>query len=607
MAIPGIELSERPWAGSADSRLFASDPGPGNPNVGRETLRSPPATPSAPTAAPAPLERPSLRAGAAAQPGGLGKATYLAGRAVEAAKPIASTALRLGGATAALGHLGDYRIDDPDVDSSAMGTLRAAGQGDFAGVGRSLSKGMLEAGMDLGSMAANAADLVMPGKNTVSSAYDRSLRSAFGDQLIGGPGGSSVLPAAQAGTQAPTATPAPTPASTPVAPVAPAAAPPTSSAAAPATPSLRADVTRVGNSYTGAPNITGNITVNGDAPGGGSISPQNLAAADNLAARDALRSATAGAGGASIPGRPAMAAPGNSDNSWQARNNLRNLEVSAKSITNQQRWGGEGSRSADVQAYQQALAADTALRGGMDAGSVARTNAQATMYGDDVRANAARYTSDNSLRGQLATAGATRASADARLRYDMGKDARDFGMRVQENDLKRQESQLKQREASEKSVYDQILNTLPPGPDGKPNAAGAAEYMRGLSARVADRQAKLEAHLTANPGDRQAKAELQNIMDNGVGALGMQGKDKFLTGMEAKSLRTANAGMTPWTGKDVATNQPITSLRRDPGLLWDDYVDNQGGRIPAYAVDKEGSFLGFGGRSSNKFDSLKER
>lgn len=43
-------------------------------------------------------------------------------------------------------------------------------------------------------------------------------------------------------------------------------------------------VTRVGNSYSGS-NVAGDISINGQAPGGGSISPQNMAAADTLAAR----------------------------------------------------------------------------------------------------------------------------------------------------------------------------------------------------------------------------------------------------------------------------------------------------------------------------------
>ena len=84
--------------------------------------------------------------------------------------------------------LGDYRIDDPEVDSSVAGTLRAVKAGDFGGAGRSLSKGALEAGMDVGSFAANTADLFVPGDAPVSRAYDRMLRGAFGDQLISNSG-----------------------------------------------------------------------------------------------------------------------------------------------------------------------------------------------------------------------------------------------------------------------------------------------------------------------------------------------------------------------------------------------------------------------------------
>lgn len=349
-------------------------------------------------------------------------------------------------------------------------------------------------------------------------------------------------------------------------------------------------------SYSGGPNISGGITVNGKTPGGGGISAQNMAAADNLQARETLRGMSGA--GASFPGRPVMPSAQHSGNSWEAANNLRNLRVGASSIyDNQSHWGDKKAAEMKRSAYANALNADTALRGGMDPGSIARTNAAASMYA-----------SDNSLRGTMASAGANRASAEARLRYDMDKDARDFNLRSEEAGFKRQETQLKQREASEKSVYDQILNTLPPGPDGKPDTAAAAEYMRGLSARVADRQTKLEAHLAANPGDKQAQSELQNIMVRGVGALGQRSKDMFLTGMEAKGLRKASSGMAPWAGRDIATNRPITSLRRDPGLIWDDYVDDQGGRIPAYAIDKEGAGLfGLGGRPSNKFDPLKER
>jgi hypothetical protein len=189
-----------------------------------------------------------------------------------------------------------------------------------------------------------------------------------------------------------------------------AAGPPTTAmqptAAAP-TASPVGGVTRVGNSYTGGPNISGDITINGRAPGGGAISAQNMAAADALAGRETLRGM---AGGAPAPsGIPSMPVPGNSSNSWEARNNLRNLGVSASSITNRPGWsgGGRGYMPPDVQAYLGAQQADTAMRGGMDAGTIARTGAQASMFGAKTAADASRENSNNSLRGTMYTADAT--------------------------------------------------------------------------------------------------------------------------------------------------------------------------------------------------------
>lgn len=104
-----------------------------------------------------------------------------AGRAVgSAAAKVAPIAL----AADVGSHFNDFKINDPSVDSSASGTFGALRKGDFAGAGRSMSKGMLETGMDLGSAAANIADVFVPGKAPVSSAYGRMLRSTFGDQLV---------------------------------------------------------------------------------------------------------------------------------------------------------------------------------------------------------------------------------------------------------------------------------------------------------------------------------------------------------------------------------------------------------------------------------------
>lgn len=81
-------------------------------------------------------------------------------------------------------HLNDFKIDDPTNDSSLSGTFNALRKGDFSGAGRSLSKGALEAGMDLGSAAANVADIFVPGKAPVSTAYNSMLREKFGEQLV---------------------------------------------------------------------------------------------------------------------------------------------------------------------------------------------------------------------------------------------------------------------------------------------------------------------------------------------------------------------------------------------------------------------------------------
>lgn len=177
---------------------------------------------------------------------------------------------------------------------------------------------------------------------------------------------------------------------------------------APATaPPNPGNVTRNGNEYSGA-DVRGDITINGQQPGSGTISPQNMRAADNLAATDPLRSQGAALSSQSGGfGMPAAAPTPNSSNSWEARNNLRNLAVSASSIYNSQSsWGDKAKGAADVAAFQNAQAMDAAARTGSDPGSVSRTNAQASMFGSKTSAQASNENSRNSLRGTMYTADA---------------------------------------------------------------------------------------------------------------------------------------------------------------------------------------------------------
>lgn len=132
-------------------------------------------------------------------------------------------------------------------------------------------------------------------------------------------------------------------------------------------PGQNGAVTRNGNSYAGT-NVSGDITVNGQAPGGGAVSAQNMVAADALQARQTpagFQPAGSQQAGVQAP------IVRNSTNDWAARNNLRNASVSASSITNN---GGEFDRSgpgdsAAMAEYKAALATDQAMQSaqpGMD-------------------------------------------------------------------------------------------------------------------------------------------------------------------------------------------------------------------------------------------------
>lgn len=124
-------------------------------------------------------------------------------------------------------------------------------------------------------------------------------------------------------------------------------------------PGQNGAVTRNGNSYAGT-NVSGDITVNGQAPGGGAVSAQNMVAADALQARQTP--AGFQPAGSQLAGVQAPVVR-NSTNDWAARKALANAETAASSITNTRRWGGKGAEnSPDVQAYQAMLRNDLALQ-----------------------------------------------------------------------------------------------------------------------------------------------------------------------------------------------------------------------------------------------------
>lgn len=145
----------------------------------------------------------------------------------------------------------------------------------------------------------------------------------------------------------------------------------------------------------------------GFAPGAGNPSANNIAAADALASRSAADVAGLVAAQDARGFQPQQAPQvRHSGNDWQARNDLRNLEVSASSITNQPRWSGQGGRQAAgsvppaVAAYQAALQTDAELRRAvpsMDQMAM-RENAATQRTGMQEQGSNARNTLDNAIR-----------------------------------------------------------------------------------------------------------------------------------------------------------------------------------------------------------------
>ncbi len=177
--VTDVRAKFNPANASPEAKAFMADRAA---NPGPRPAGAPPQTAAQPSAARA----------AAPTPTGRG---YGAGRMVGGAvRSIAPTAI----AGQVASHFNDYKINDPAVDSSAAGTYNAVRSGDFAGAGRSLSKGALETLMDVGSAGANLADFVVPGNAPVSTAYDNFLRGQFGDQLAPAPGvGAQPAPSQQ--------------------------------------------------------------------------------------------------------------------------------------------------------------------------------------------------------------------------------------------------------------------------------------------------------------------------------------------------------------------------------------------------------------------------
>ena len=275
---------------------------------------------------------------------------------------------------------------------------------------------------------------------------------------------------------------------------------PTAPSAAAPTPG---NVTRVGNTYSGT-NVTGDITVNGQAPRGGFM------VAD-------------GARGFS-PGVPAAAAPQgvtaptvrHSGNDWAARNALRNAEVSASSIMNTRQWGGRGAENnPSALAYQAMLKNDLALQGAQPGVDVAAMRENAGIQREGMQQDGA--TTRTGMTEQGANARESGRNILARDEFNLRKEASGFQTRAAQQqeqlrnvilDPKATPAQKRQAQESLRALGGKAEDnrfTVVPGGQEWDATAGA---MRNVPARVLNNQT---GQFVDQGGAQQAPAQARPV------------------------------------------------------------------------------------------------
>lgn len=255
---------------------------------------------------------------------------------------------------------------------------------------------------------------------------------------------------------------------------------------------------------------------------GGPVSPQNESAASALTRRGAEEAM------ALMPNAPQLdlRAPTvrHSGNDWASRKQLENLATAASSITNDQRWGGDGDKSLDRQALAQAQATDAVLQQaqpGLEAAAMRENadNMRAQMQARSAAAqaqSAERGAMDRTLiteRGNNTRAGITALAGieEARIKNNEGKpltedQAKSAGYALRmDNALKLiNDIGSKDKSAVRPGVVSGLTNMLP---EGAANMLRPEARQRVESAQLD----ALDAALTLNTGAAYTREQLQGL------------------------------------------------------------------------------------------------
>lgn len=470
--------------------------------------------------------------------------------------------------------------------------MRALGNGDFAGAGRSFSKGALEAGMDLGSFAANTADLFVPGQGP-SKAYNRMLRDAFGDQLIdrSGNGPEGVQPRTAYSPQA-----AQSP-SLPINHMGQGFADPRRVNAVPTGASrdftnelgavpkdLPSDLREGVIHKTVGPNGTtvySGRNVGADAQFvdgmGKTVAPRG-----NVMSSSALREGASADPGVSAA-LAAAAARGDMDS------------VRAYYANKGESFGGVSAAQ-----YREQQEDAKAPKPGQP-GYRTYMDAKMTKRGQDL-------TYDATLRGHEVTMGSAKYNAATAQRDQFNKD-REFQRNV-ENDS------FAHREAADKNLtakLDSMFTTR----DDKGNSVvdhdRVASHKAGITAYLDSKISALERVPRGAADYATSQRAAAALRKDGAAGLGEDGLQKLIAQLEVQR-RSAGAGSAwnPLGGRHVDSANPedYDVVGVEPGLMQDQYKLKGGGRVPTRVLDFDngGNAIipnAFGNSPTRRFDTIK--
>lgn len=515
----------------------------------------------APTSGPAPTSAVE-HAAVQAQPNGK---LHAAGRFAGNAARIAGNVARPIAVAAPLTGFGDYKINDPGVDSSAGGTImngvrrvrdmfrgnamtedRTAGQ-------EGLKKGAVEAGLDSASGVAKTADWAAGIVGANPDLSGRLRRNVEGDL------GTAVQPQPVAAPQQ-------------------------------VTPNVQ----------TGA--IPSEPTIN-EAPAEQPVDDATLRA--NAADQRAVAARYNEARGRALDPRYQAAQANNDARIDNARYHTDADMASLRAGVNAPAEGTFSAFFADRNARK--IAAQQAELGQRERESLRTANVQLT--GQQMTAATARNMARIEQMNKDRAYGLDREKFNVEKTKAFGTDGTGTGGEVGRAEAKRQEDAVKAK-------HEQITTMIPPVPDkdGKmvPDTATAQRYVTGLNVVVGNAIKNAEKYVAANPNDAVAARKLARLKSEGVGALDEADVRRHVSGMQTADIaQREHSNMNPFKGSAPQTSAPVVSMKHKPGTISDDYEvvygDGSKGTVPARAIDKSSdAIFGMGGQRRTDSDILKE-